>query len=161
VAFVTLQPIVDDELLELVAEVAATDAAPHEVMPGAEGVDQWTDELRAGFLAFHRGRFGGLDGPAAEQGYAVLAQDEVVGVARLQRHPDGAHEVGIWIAASRRGEGLGTAALAALRTRAAQLGVRELVADTTATNVAALTMLRRHGVRLTPGGGGTLRGRFE
>ena len=60
----------------------AADAEPAEVIPGARPGQGWTPELQAGFRAFHQARFGGLDGPAAEQGHAIVGDDEVLGAAR-------------------------------------------------------------------------------
>jgi RimJ/RimL family protein N-acetyltransferase len=160
VQFVTLEPIVDDGLLERVAVLAATDAAPGDALPGAEGERRWTPGLREDLRAFHRSRFGGLEGPTGEVALAVSLGGEVVGVARLRHLADGRHELHLWIAESRRGEGLGTAAVAELRALAPGLGAHELVAATTSANPAALALLRRHGAHLSPAGGGAVQGRF-
>ena len=146
---VVLRPI-DEETLEALVRVAVDDAEPDEVMPPSAGPAGWTEQRQEAFRAFHRARRAGLAGPHEELGLAIVANGEAIGVIRLQRRCGARHEVGFWIARSRRGRGAGTAALAALRSLAASLGVTELVAETTSDNAATLAMLRRQGADLSP-----------
>ncbi|MGW4000823.1 GNAT family N-acetyltransferase [Streptomyces nigra] len=57
-------------------------------------------------------------------------------------------EAGMWLARSKRGRGIGTAALRMLLDEAARSGARTVVADTKAHNTAALTALRRNGAQI-------------
>jgi RimJ/RimL family protein N-acetyltransferase len=146
---VALRPI-DEETLDAVLKVAVADAEPDEVMPPCGGSPDWTKQRQQAFRDFHHGRRAGLEGPLRELGLAIVANGEVLGIARLQQRDDDRHEIGVWIGRSHRGRGVGTAALAALRSLAVSLGVRELVAQTTSDNTAALAVLRRHGADLRP-----------
>ncbi len=159
VAMVELRRI-DDDIIERLVLVVVKDAAPEEVMPPVTGPPGWTLERQEAFREFHRRRRGGLEGPCQEVGFAIVAHREVVGVARLARRNDGAHEIGLWIGRSHRGQGIGTATLAVLRSKAAELGVNVLWAETTATNTAALSVLRHHGAVLSPGTQGEMHARI-
>jgi RimJ/RimL family protein N-acetyltransferase len=112
---------------------------------------EWTLERQEAFREFHRRRREGLEGPCREVGFAIVAEGEAVGVARLARQSDGTHEVGLWLGRSYRGRGIGTAALVILRTKAAELGVSVLRAETTTANAAALGVFRNHGAVLSAG----------
>lgn len=153
---VRLQPIDDASLVDVVLAAAVADAPPEEVMPPVPGPPGWSEARRDAFRAHHLARLGGLDGPAAEQCWAVLADDQVAGVVRVQRHPDGRHEVGIWLTNGWRGRGVGRAAIGAVRVEAARLGVDELVAVTTADNAAALGALRPYATRTRRRADGTV-----
>jgi RimJ/RimL family protein N-acetyltransferase len=146
---VALQPI-DDETLEAVLRVAVDDAEPDEVMPPSPGMPGWTEQRKHAFRAYHNGRRRGLDGPEHELGLAIVAAGEVAGVARLRRRDGDRFEIGLWIGRSRRGRGVGTATLGALRALAETLGGIELVADTTADNLGMLAVLRRHEADMAP-----------
>lgn len=143
----------DEELLARLLAVAVADAEPDEAMPPVEGPPGWTPARRAAFVAYHRDRALGLDGPHAEAGYAVLAGGEPVGVARVARRADGTLELGLWLARSARGRGVGTACLGPLLAEAHLVG-GDVIAETTTANPAALSVLARHGARLTQHAGG-------
>ncbi|MGW1892710.1 GNAT family N-acetyltransferase [Streptomyces sp. NPDC002004] len=146
---VELRPV-DEELLRGLLAVAVADAEPGEVMPPVPGPPGWTAARRDAFLAWHRERTAGLNGPRHEATYAVLADGVVVGSARLaQRGGPAVLETGIWLGRSARGRGIGTAAVRALVDEAARCGALAVVADTTDTNRAAVSALRRNGAALT------------
>ncbi|MFF2503859.1 GNAT family N-acetyltransferase [Streptomyces sp. NPDC058067] len=145
----------DEDNLERLLAVAVDDADPGEVMPPVPGPPGWTPERREAFRAWHRARRPGLDGPLRERTYAIACEGTIVGSARLAvRGADTSGEVleaGMWLARSRRGQGLGTATLRRLLAEAAESGARALVADTRTDNHAALTALRRNGATVRPG----------
>ncbi|WP_461035084.1 GNAT family N-acetyltransferase [Streptomyces mayteni] len=145
---VALRPMDEENLAALLA-TAVADAPPEDVMPPVAGPAGWTADRREAFLAWHRARLAGLDGPAGEAAYAVADGGLVVGSVRLARAggPD-VLETGIWLGRSRRGRGIGTAALRLLCAEARRAGGRLLVADTTADNGAAVAILRRLGATL-------------
>ena len=83
--------------------------------------------------------------------YQVLLDGtgEVVGGIGFIHPPEaGAAEVGYGLAESARGRGLATEALRAVVARAAELGVRTVVAMTAVDNVASQRVLERLGFRL-------------
>ena len=151
-AGVTLRPIDDERLAELLT-LAVADAAPEDVMPPLAGPPGWTAARREAFLAFHRARVQGLDGPRRELGLAIVVDGRLMGVGRLAalERPH-RYEVGLWLGRNARGRGIGSAALRALRAQATALGARSVVALTTATNPAALGALRRVGATVFAGG---------
>ncbi|GHJ53052.1 hypothetical protein Nm8I071_23590 [Nonomuraea sp. TT08I-71] len=145
---VRLLPI-NDEMLELLLAVAVAEAKPEEVMPPVEAPPGWSPARREAFREFHRASYGGLDGPTRNQMYVVVVGDEVVGMAALGGlHEPGAAETGMWLGRPMRGRGVGAAALTEVMQEAARLGLRSVVARTTRTNVAALTVLAKFGARL-------------
>jgi RimJ/RimL family protein N-acetyltransferase len=146
---VALQPI-DDETLEEVLRVAVDDAEPDEVMPPFVGAPGWTEPRQRAFRDFHHARRNGFDGPQRELGLAIVADGEIAGVARLRRRDGDRYEFGLWIGRSRRGQGIGTATVGALRALADTIGAAELVADTTADNAGMLAVLRRHDAAVAP-----------
>jgi hypothetical protein len=70
--------LIDDEILERLLDVAVTEAEPIEVMPPVDGPGTWTEPRVAAFRAFHRARYGGLDGPHRTAMFAVVADGAVV-----------------------------------------------------------------------------------
>ena len=60
-------------------------------------------------------------------------------------------ETGIWLARSFRGRGVGREALRLVGVRAASAGAAVLVADTTAGNLSALSLLKSAGAELETG----------
>lgn len=130
------------------AASAVLDADPDDVMPPVPGPPGWTADRLAAFVAFHRGRRGGLEGPHAEVSSVVLVAGAPAGVVRLQAVAPETLEVGLWLARSVRGRGVGGAVLRAAARQAAALGARTLVAETTSDNVAALGALRRVGAQV-------------
>ena len=140
---------VDEAALESLLRVAVDDADPDDVMPPVDGPPGWTLGRQEAFRRYHRARASGLEGAHREVGYAVRADGAVVGAARLARRDDGRFEVGVWLGRTARGQGIGTALMALLLDQARDLG-GTVVAETTADNVGALAILRRHGARLSP-----------
>ncbi|KAF4405840.1 MULTISPECIES: GNAT family N-acetyltransferase [Streptomyces] len=147
---VELRRLGEETLRELLA-TAVADAEPEDVMPPVAGPPGWTPARRDAFVAWHRARRPGLDGPRAEATYAVVAGGEVVGSARLARRggAPGELETGLWLGRSARGLGIGTAVLRAVLAEAARAGARAVVADTNSGNRAAIAALRRCGAELT------------
>ena len=151
-AAVELFPIDEGVLVRLV-EAATSDAAPDEVTPPMEG-DGWNPARIDWLLRFHRDRRPGLDGSLAEATWAVSLDGVAVGAVRLKRTVDPAVlETGIWLTRSARGQGAGRLAVAAVLERARDLGAREVQADTSPDNTAALHVLQRLGFRTSPAGG--------
>ena len=150
-ADVRLTPLDGDGLEELVGS-ALTDTRPGETMPSDAAA--WSDRLVGEFRAFHRGRRGGLDGPAREVSYVVRVAGRAQGVIRLERHSADELEVGMWLARAARGQGVGGLALTAVLERARELGARTVVARTTVGNAPAVAALRRLGARVEPAGAG-------
>ncbi|MGI5401085.1 GNAT family N-acetyltransferase [Streptomyces sp. CA-135486] len=141
---------VDEEMLEGLLAVAVNDAAPDEVMPPVTGPPGWTTARQDAFRAWHRARRPGLAGPLHECTFAILIDGKIVGSARLaRRDSQEVLETGMWLARSVRGRGIGTAALHAVLNAAARADARLVVAETTATNLAAIAALRRNEARLT------------
>jgi len=123
-------------------------------MPPVTGSPGWTAARLEAFRAFHRARRAGLDGPHGEVTLAVVADDAVVGSARLARKPhlgEASLETGMWLADTARGRGLGTKTLKALLEEAGRYGATSVVADTTSSNRAALGVLRSCGAVLEAG----------
>jgi len=120
-------------------------------MPPVAGAPGWTAARLEAFRAFHRARRAGLDGPHGEVTLAVVADDAVVGSARLARKPhldEASLETGMWLAETARGRGLGTATLKALLEEAGRYLATSVVAETTSCNRAALGVLRSCGAVL-------------
>ena len=138
----------DDSALEQLVVHAVPDAALEEVMPVAPGPARWTHARLQAFIAFHRGRRGGLQGPAREVSFVIRVDGEAAGVVRLQRVSPATFVVGLWLARSVRSRGVGHLALVAVADRALVLGARALVAETTAGNAPALATLKRLGAHI-------------
>ncbi|MBW0102220.1 GNAT family N-acetyltransferase [Pseudonocardia sp. KRD-291] len=113
-------------------------------LPGERG---WTAAQRAEFRAFHRRRSLATATPV-ERTFVVLADGRAAGAARLEPVADGV-EIGIWLARPWRGRGVGGRVVHLLAARA---GGRELVAETTSGNAAALRLLRTLGAELSTDG---------
>ncbi|WP_040786245.1 GNAT family N-acetyltransferase [Nocardia pneumoniae] len=140
---VTLQPL-DEQLLTELLHAAVTDAAPGEVMPVDGPGTGWNAQREAAFREFHRGR--ALADPPIESTYCIVADDAVVGAARLCPIETGVAEAGVWIGRSHRGSGIGTAVFARLIERATDEGYTSLFVSTTADNTAVLRMLSARGI---------------
>lgn len=153
---VRLTPV-DEQNLEPLLSVAVAEADPDEVMPPVSAPIGWSHARREAFRSFHRSHFEGLSGPGRTIMYAIVIDQDVVGMIRLaQRDEPGVVETGFWLGRSAREQGIGTAALRALLAEAAGIGAKVVVAETTAGNDPALGMLRRCGAELKPDGGETV-----
>ncbi|HEY6592711.1 MAG TPA: GNAT family protein [Asanoa sp.] len=146
-----LAPLDEDLVREMLA-VAVAGATPAEVMPPVDGPPGWTEAYREAFVAFHRERHTGLDGPTRTVMHAILVDGAVAGMIRMTVVEPGMVETGMWLARWARGRGLGTAALAALLERARAAGADCVVADTAPGNAPALAALRGLGATLRPDG---------
>lgn len=133
---------VDDEVLERLLATAVTDADPAEVMPPVAGPAGWTARRQDAFRAFHRDRYDGLAGALHERTFAVAADGQIVGSARLEGKEPGVLEAGLWLGRSARGHGIGTAVLQVLLEEASNADAVTVVAETTMANTAALGVLR-------------------
>lgn len=147
---------VDEVVLSRLVEVATTDAAADDVTPPLG--DGWTPDRVEWLRAFHRLRRAGLaDGQ--EETAAIRVDGRIVGATRLHRSspetPDQL-ECGIWLARSSRGLGLSKAVLPLLASRAVAAGASRIVAHTTASNTAAVAVLKRAGATLHSGPDGTV-----
>ena len=139
-------PIDEDVLVRLVA-AAISGASPDEVTPPT-AAQRWGPERIEWLRRFHRDRRPGLDGPLGEATWAVSLDGAVVGAVRLKRTAEPAVlETGIWLTRSARGRGTGRRAIAAVLDRARELGARQIRADTSRANAAALYVLERLGFR--------------
>jgi RimJ/RimL family protein N-acetyltransferase len=141
---VQLDELGDDALMQLTAH-ALFDTDIYEVMPAEPGPMTWTPQRLQEFILFHQGRRGGLDGLAREISLAILVDGLASGVARLQQVAPDSLEVGMWLTRSTRGRGIGGQVLEKLVSKAAELGAKKLIANTTASNPAALAVLARLG----------------
>lgn len=145
---VRLTPV-DEANLEALLSVAVAEADPAEVMPPVAAPPGWSEARREAFRDFHRQHYAGLDGPTRTVMYAILVGGDVLGMIRMAwRAEPGTVETGIWLGRSARGLGLGAAALRELLAEAARVGAHRVVAETTASNHAALSVLRRCGAEL-------------
>lgn len=156
---ITMRPL-DEWLLLVLADIAANDADPGDVMPPVTGEVGWTAGNRAAFVAHHRARFDGLAGVHRELCYAVLRGTTPVGIARLQQIGADRLEAGVWLVRSARGRGIGTAIADLLRVEAARLK-GDLCATTTTGNTAALRILQRVGAELTVDDGDDVRAHLD
>ena len=138
---------VDETVLSRLVGAALSDAEPDEVTPPMAG-PHWGPERIEWLRRLHRDRRLGLDGPLGEATWAVALDGEIVGGVRLKRMaaPD-VLETGIWLTRSARGKGVGRRAVAAVLDRAQELGAREVRADTSRENTAAIYVLQRLGFR--------------
>ncbi|HEX5565621.1 MAG TPA: GNAT family N-acetyltransferase [Streptomyces sp.] len=182
-----LRPL-DEELLGALLTTAVAHAAPREVMPPAEDLDEdgaggggaggdtgpagWTAAHREAFLRFHRSHSpctGSAEAPHGRGGettYAVVVREAgrpgetVAGAARLApcREPGGV-EAGLWLGRPYRGRGVGTAVLAQLLDMARAGGAARLSAVTSAANTAARRLLTAAGADLVLQDDGTVTAR--
>ncbi|MCO5974203.1 GNAT family N-acetyltransferase [Actinoallomurus soli] len=137
---VTLQPV-DEHLLPRLLELAVDDTDPHEVIPGESEAHGWTAERRAAFDELHR--------PEGGAAYAVLADDRLVGGARITpAEAPRAVEAYVWLARSARGKGYSTHAFCLLIDEARAHGAHAIVAETQISNTPAVCMLRSLGAML-------------
>jgi RimJ/RimL family protein N-acetyltransferase len=138
---VALVPV-DEPVLARLVGAAVADATPDEVTPPVASGKRWTPERIEWLRRFHRDRRIGLDGPLGEASWAVTAGGDVVGAVRLKRTTDPAVlETGIWLTRGARGRGIGRRAMAAVLAEARRHGARQVRADTSPENVAALAVL--------------------
>lgn len=134
-------------------QAAAADAAPDEVTPPLTPGEVWTTERVEWMREVHRRARPGLDGPDGQATWAVVVDGAVVGAVRLRLTDEpGVLETGIWLTRGARGRGLGRLAVEAVLGRARELGAREVRAETSTGNGAALSVLRRLGFRTTAAG---------
>jgi RimJ/RimL family protein N-acetyltransferase len=140
---------VDETVLTRLVGAALRGAEPDEVTPPVGG-PRWGPERIEWLRRFHRDRRPGLDAPLGEATWAVALDGEVVGGVRLKRmaQPD-VLEAGIWLIRSARGLGAGGRAVSAVLDRAREQGAREVRADTSRQNAAAISVLQRLGFRTT------------
>ncbi|MFC9252773.1 GNAT family N-acetyltransferase [Amycolatopsis thailandensis] len=138
---------VDDAVLDALVKVAVEDASADDVTPPLTADGSWSDERVAWLRAYHRDRRAGLAGPYRERTWAVRAGGTIVGAVRLAAGPtgDAAAELGIWLARSTRGRGVGAEAVRLLIGEASASGVAALSASTRESNQAALRILRSAG----------------
>lgn len=143
---------VDEAMLDDLVEAATTQARADEVTPPLTPGPEWSPERVAWLRAYHRDRRPGIDGPEQEAIWAVVVGQQVVGSVRVKRADrEGVVETGAWLVRDARGQGIGSAALAAVLQKARNLGATEVRAETTASNTGALETLRRRGFDLSYG----------
>jgi RimJ/RimL family protein N-acetyltransferase len=144
---------VDEEMLKELLAVAMSHASADEVTPPLGTTPGWNPERIAWFRAYHRAAAAGLEGPAREKTWAVVAGGTVVGSVRLKSSgPDAvgpdAVETGIWLAAPFRGQAVGRLALQLVADEARARGFAVLEACTTPGNKAAQSLLSSLGAEL-------------
>ncbi|BCW06492.1 GNAT family N-acetyltransferase [Arthrobacter sp. NtRootA1] len=144
---------VDEDVLEELLAVALVQATADEVTPPLGSTSAWNPERIAWFRDYHRAAATGLEGPAREKTWAVVAGGTVVGSVRLKSvGPDavepGAVETGIWLATRFRGQGVGRLALQLVADEARARGFAVLEASTTPGNKAAQSLLASLGAEL-------------
>lgn len=134
---------VDDDILDALVEAAVTDADPDDVTPDLGA--GWTDARLAWLRRFHEERRRGFDAHHDEVTRAIVVDHSIVGAVRIHRTPDdpSVAEIGIWVVRSKRGTGVGAAAIVATCELAAALGIRIATATTTSANTAARRILDR------------------
>ena len=89
-----------------------------------------------------RGSLTALDG-RAHVALAAFTQGSPIGIVRIIDVGDGRAELAVEVVDSWQGRGVGTQLLQAARSRAAELGYRELVGEMLVVNAAAHAALRR------------------
>jgi RimJ/RimL family protein N-acetyltransferase len=140
---------VTELILDQLVSAVISDASANEVTAPITTDNEWSPDRIAWLEDFHRTRRGGLNGPVGEITWAILLGDHVVGSVRLkQTAMPGILDTGIWLIRGIRGQGVGTCAMTEMLRRAAALGVLGVRADTTASNRAALGVLRHLGFTL-------------
>ena len=148
---------VTESVLEQLLTLAMHDASPDEVAPPLGGPG-WNPERTAWFRSYHRAAAHGLNGPAREKTWGILADGNLAGSIRLRRVGSSgtAAETGIWLGRSFRAQGIGSAALRHVLAEARAAGVAEVTARTLAGNVGAQRVLAGAGALLTPDDDGTV-----
>jgi RimJ/RimL family protein N-acetyltransferase len=160
--FSVLLVLVDEDVLAELVAVATSAATAGEVTPPLTPGDDWTPERARWMEDFHRQRREGLEGPAKEATWAVVAEGRVAGSVRLKAiAAPHAFEAGIWLARHERGKGFGRQALAAVLERAAAVGAHEVLAETTHANKAAQGLLRSLGFGVVATGDGRVHGKLN
>ncbi|BCW36275.1 hypothetical protein StoSoilA2_23310 [Arthrobacter sp. StoSoilA2] len=139
---------VDEEMLKELLALALVQASADEVTPPLGSTPSWNPERIAWFHAYHRAAAAGLEGPAREKTWAVVADGTVVGSIRLKRTAPGSAETGIWLGRSFRGRGVGLLALHLVADEARARGFAVLQASTTPANMAAQALLSSLGAEL-------------
>jgi len=141
---------VDEDVLDRLVTAAVAGASATEVTPPVAPGEEWGPERIEWLRAFHRSRRVGLDGPAREATWAVVADGDVVGSIRMRRIADSDNvDVGLWLTRGVRGGGVGRRAVAAVLGEARALGAGAVRADTTANNGPALAVLAALGFECT------------
>ena len=140
---------VDEEMLKELLALALVQASADEVTPPLGSTPSWNPERIAWFHSYHRAAAAGLEGPAREKSWAVVADGTVAGSIRLKRTAPGSVETGIWLGRSFRGQGLGRLALQLVAAEARARGFTVLEASTTLGNKAAQSLLASLGAELT------------
>jgi len=103
---------VDEDTINKLVHAALTDADANEVTPPIEQANRWSPVRVAWLRSFHRDRRPGLDGPLAEETWAIVEDGHVQGSLRLKRTADPTSlELGVWLTRSARGRGVGTRAV--------------------------------------------------
>ncbi|GAA1235355.1 hypothetical protein GCM10009676_19060 [Prauserella halophila] len=144
-----LRPLDARNLADLLA-VAVAETDPLEVMPPVSGEPGWNETRRQAFREFHLTRSIEAAEPV-ERTYVVVADDRVVGAARIEPAGEAA-EIGLWLGRSHRGLHLGRAVLVELLVMARASGMARVIASTTTANVAARRLLGGGGAGLTVDG---------
>lgn len=140
---------VDELTLDELVSAAVSDASANDVTAPVTTGNEWSPTRITWLKDFHRNRRDGLSGPAGEITWAILLGGQVVGSVRLKRTAvPGILETGIWLIRRVRGQGVGRRAMAEVLRTAAALGALGVRADTTASNGAAMGVLRRLGFDL-------------
>jgi RimJ/RimL family protein N-acetyltransferase len=136
----------DEETLGELLYVAMTDAEPSDVMAPMEGDPGWTPERTELFLAGHRRNRRGEQEGTRQVTMAVVHNGAVAGSVRFEPIEDGTREIGLWVSRSHRGHGVSTQVLHLGADFARdELGAREIFANTSSTNLPAVTALRHAG----------------
>jgi RimJ/RimL family protein N-acetyltransferase len=147
---------VTELILDQLVSAAINDASANEVTAPVTTENEWSPARIVWLKDFHRTRRSGLNGPAGEITWAIVLGDHVVGSVRLkQTAVPGILETGIWLARRIRGQGVGKCAMTEVLRRAAALGALGVQADTTASNGAALGVLRHLSFNLVRGDAGS------
>jgi RimJ/RimL family protein N-acetyltransferase len=140
----------DDATIEAIVAAATTDARGDEVTPPLSPGGEWTPERVDWLRTIHRESRSGLSGATGQATWAIVFEGAVVGAVRLKKVADPAIlETGIWLTRGARGNGVASAALAAVAERAIAAGAQQLRADTTAANPKAQAVLLRLGFTLS------------
>jgi RimJ/RimL family protein N-acetyltransferase len=136
----------DEDTLGQLLYVAMTDAEPSDVMAPMDGNPGWTPERTELFLAGHRRNRRGEQEANRQVTMAVVHNGAVAGSVRFEPIEDGTREIGLWLSRSHRGYGLSTQVLQLGADFARdELGACEVFANTSSTNLPAVTALRHAG----------------
>ncbi|MEJ7703356.1 MAG: hypothetical protein WKF47_06720 [Geodermatophilaceae bacterium] len=97
---------VDEPTLDRLVDAAIIDAAADEVTASVTTGPEWSPARIAWLRELHRSCRQGLNGPAGQATWAILAEDQIVGAVRLKRTVvPGILETGIWVTRRARGQG--------------------------------------------------------